>query len=104
MQFDPIRFPHDGNWLSNEIHDRGLKMGLYTSNGLYTCQDLPASEFRELSDATSFANWEIDFFKYDYCHNVQLSPTAYGIYGLDAVSYTHLKPDQSNQILYRYGR
>lgn len=26
LQFDPIRFPHDGNWLSNEIHDRGLKM------------------------------------------------------------------------------
>lgn len=42
LQFDPIRFPHDGNWLSGQIHDRGLKMGLYTSNGLYTCQDLPA--------------------------------------------------------------
>ena len=82
LQFDPIRFPHDGNWLSNYIHERGLKIGVYTSNGLYTCQDLPASEFRELCDATSFAEWEIDFFKYDYCHNVQLPATAYGIYGL----------------------
>lgn len=97
LQFDPIRFPHDGNWLSNEIHDRGLKMGLYTSNGLYTCQDLPASEFRELSDATSFANWEIDFFKYDYCHNVQLSPTAYGIYGLDVA-----KPYAPGTEVYEY--
>lgn len=82
LQFDPIRFPHDGNWLASELHDKGLKVGLYTSNGLFTCQDLPASEFRELSDATSFAEWEIDYFKYDYCHNVQLSPTAYGIHGI----------------------
>ncbi|WP_195985758.1 NPCBM/NEW2 domain-containing protein [Clostridium sp. D33t1_170424_F3] len=82
LQFDPIRFPHDGNWLSQQLHDKGLKVGLYTSNGLFTCQDMPASEFRELSDATSFAEWEIDYFKYDYCHNVQLSTTAYGIHGL----------------------
>ncbi|WP_040197848.1 NPCBM/NEW2 domain-containing protein [Candidatus Soleaferrea massiliensis] len=82
LQFDPIRFPHNGKWLSGYIHDRGLKMGLYTSNGLFTCQDLPGSEFHELTDATSFAEWEIDYFKYDYCHNVQLSSGSYGIYGI----------------------
>lgn len=97
LQFDPIRFPHDGNWLTTQLHDKGFKVGLYTSNGLFTCQDMPASEFRELSDSTSFAEWEIDYFKYDYCHNVQLSTTAYGIYGLKVA-----KPYEPGTEVYAY--
>ncbi|WP_040197058.1 NPCBM/NEW2 domain-containing protein [Candidatus Soleaferrea massiliensis] len=97
LQNDPLRFPHGMKWLADYVHDRDLKIGLYTSNGLFTCQDLPASEFRELQDAASFAEWGIDYFKYDYCHNVQLSTTAYGIYGIKIG-----KPNTPGTEIYEY--
>ena len=76
---DPVRFPSGIKALADYAHDNSLKLGLYTSNGLFTCEDLPGSEFKEKSDAASFAEWGIDYFKYDYCHHVQLSTKAYGI-------------------------
>ncbi|WP_040196336.1 NPCBM/NEW2 domain-containing protein [Candidatus Soleaferrea massiliensis] len=79
LQSDPIRFPDGIKGLADYVHERGMKIGLYTSNGLYTCQDLPASVFNEERDAASFAQWGVDYFKYDYCHNVQLSTMSYGI-------------------------
>ena len=74
MQGDFSTFPHGIKWLVDKINDLGLKVGIYSSNGTLTCEDLPASLYNEQIDAETFAEWGIEYFKYDYCHHV-LIPT-----------------------------
>ncbi len=74
MQGDFSTFPHGIKWLVEQINELGLKAGIYSSNGTLTCEDLPASLYNEQIDAETFAEWGIEYFKYDYCHHV-LIPT-----------------------------
>ena len=74
LQGDLTTFPHGIKWLVNEVNNLGLKLGIYSSNGTLTCEDLPASLYNERIDAETFAEWGIEYFKYDYCHHV-LIPT-----------------------------
>ncbi len=74
MQGDLTTFPHGIKWLVKKVNDMGLKLGIYSSNGTLTCEDLPASLYNERIDAETFAEWGIEYFKYDYCHHV-LIPT-----------------------------
>lgn len=74
MQGDLTTFPHGIKWLVEQVNDLGLKLGIYSSNGTLTCEDLPASLYNERIDAETFAEWGIEYFKYDYCHHV-LIPT-----------------------------
>lgn len=55
--------------LIEEINEMGLKVGLYSSNGTLTCEDLPASLGNERIDAKTLASWGCEFFKYDFCHH-----------------------------------
>ena len=72
LQFDQSTFP-DGPMLIDKLHDLGFKVGLYSSCGCMTCEDLPASYGFEKKDALRFVSWGIDYLKYDYCHVVDLS-------------------------------
>ena len=74
MQGDLTTFPHGIKWLVDEVNKLGLKLGIYSSNGTLTCEDLPASLYHERVDAETFAEWGLEYFKYDYCHHV-LIPT-----------------------------
>ena len=74
MQGDLTTFPHGIKWLVNQVNDLGLKLGIYSSNGTLTCEDLPASLYNERIDAETFAEWGVEYFKYDYCHHI-LIPT-----------------------------
>lgn len=74
MQGDLTTFPHGIKWLAEQVNNLGLKLGIYSSNGTLTCEDLPASLYNERIDAETFAEWGIEYFKYDYCHHV-LIPT-----------------------------
>lgn len=74
MQGDLTTFPHGIKWLVQQVNDLGLKLGIYSSNGTLTCEDLPASLYNERIDAETFAEWGVEYFKYDFCHNV-LIPT-----------------------------
>ncbi len=74
LQGDFSTFPHGIKWLVEQINALGLKVGIYSSNGTLTCEDLPASLYNEQIDAETFAEWGIEYFKYDYCHHV-LIPT-----------------------------
>ncbi|NNF63349.1 MAG: glycoside hydrolase family 27 protein [Acidimicrobiia bacterium] len=65
---DPERFSMGIGPLVQEVHDRGLLFGIYSSAGTHTCEDLPASYGFEQVDADTFAEWEVDFLKYDFCH------------------------------------
>lgn len=76
LQGDLVRFSSGIKWLSDEIRSRGLKIGLYTSNGDYTCEDLPASLGNEKTDAETFADWGVEYFKYDFCHNIKIPSVA----------------------------
>lgn len=55
--------------LIKQLNSRGFKVGLYSSNGNLTCEDLPASLGHERLDAKTLASWGCEFFKYDFCHH-----------------------------------
>ena len=73
LQGDLESFPSGIADLGKRINALGLKMGLYTSNGSLTCEDLPASLGHEEIDAKTFASWGAEYFKYDFCHNEKIS-------------------------------
>ena len=53
--------------LTDYIHYKGLKAGLYTSPGPLTCAGFAGSWEHEKQDARQFAVWGFDFLKYDWC-------------------------------------
>lgn len=69
LQGDLATFPSGIKALTQAVNSYGLKMGIYTSNGTLTCEDLPSSLYHERTDAETFAEWGIEYFKYDFCHN-----------------------------------
>jgi alpha-galactosidase len=60
------RFP-DMNALTDYIHSRGLKAGIYTSPGPTTCAGHVGAYQHEELDAQRFAEWAFDFLKYAWC-------------------------------------
>ncbi len=60
------RFP-DMKALTDYIHGKGLKAGIYTSPGPLTCAGYVAAWQHEQLDAQRFAEWGFDFLKYDWC-------------------------------------
>ena len=65
---DPITFPSGIKGLAKQIHSLGLKIGIYSDDGTETCGGYPASLGYESLDATTFAEWDIDYLKYDDCN------------------------------------
>ena len=65
------RFP-DMKGLADYIHAKGLKAGLYSSPGPYTCGGCTGSWQHELQDAKSYAAWGFDYLKYDWCSYTQV--------------------------------
>jgi len=55
------------NALTEYIHSKGLKAGIYTSPGPLTCAGFAGSYQHEEQDAKQFAAWGFDFLKYDWC-------------------------------------
>lgn len=53
--------------LADYVHSKGLKFGLYSSPGPLTCGRYLGSHGYEVEDANAFAQWGIDFLKYDMC-------------------------------------
>lgn len=65
---DPAKFPSGMRALADDIHSLGLKFGIYSCAGTKTCAGCPGSQGYEEIDARTFAEWGVDFLKYDYCH------------------------------------
>ena len=59
-------FP-DMKALTDYIHAKGLKAGIYTSPGPRTCAGFEGSYQHEAQDARQFADWGFDLLKYDWC-------------------------------------
>ena len=60
------RFP-DMKALADYIHAKGLKFGIYSSPGPKTCAGYTGSMGYEEKDAETYAEWGVDFLKYDWC-------------------------------------
>ncbi len=67
LQADPEKFPHGMKYVADKIHALGLKFGMYSCAGTVTCAGYPASYEYEFIDAKTFAEWGVDYLKYDYC-------------------------------------
>jgi alpha-galactosidase len=67
LRAHPTDFPNGMAALADYVHDRGLRFGLYSSAGSHTCQGYPATLGREQRHAEQFAEWGVDYFKYDNC-------------------------------------
>jgi len=63
------KFPSGIKALADYVHSKGLKLGIYSDAGYYTCQKQPGSLGHEQVDADTFAYWGVDYLKYDNCYN-----------------------------------
>ncbi|XP_008800438.1 alpha-galactosidase [Phoenix dactylifera] len=69
------KFPSGIKALADYIHAKGLKLGIYSDAGFYTCsKQMPGSLGYEDQDAKTIASWEVDYLKYDNCYNDGSSP------------------------------
>ena len=74
---DPAKFPNGMKAVADYVHSKGLKFGMYSCAGNLTCAGYPGSFEHEFIDAQTFAEWGVDFLKYDYCYH---SPIIHGKY------------------------
>lgn len=65
---DPALFPHGMKYVSDYVHSKGLKFGMYSCAGFMTCAGYPSSYGHEFEDARQFAEWGVDYLKYDFCN------------------------------------
>jgi len=65
---DPKKFPHGMKDLADYVHSLGFKFGMYSCAGVQTCAGYPSSYDHEFVDAQTFADWGVDYLKYDFCN------------------------------------
>ena len=73
---DPKNFPSGMKSLIDYVHSKGLKFGIYSCAGNKTCAGRPASRGHEYQDAISYAQWGVDYLKYDWCDTKGLNAEA----------------------------
>lgn len=79
---NPEKFPSGIKALADYIHSKGLKFGLYSDAGYLTCGGHPGSLGYEYQDARQYAEWGVDYLKYDWCHTGNKSaPDSYLLMG-----------------------
>lgn len=70
---DPEKFPNGMKALADYIHAKGLKFGLYNCAGATTCAGYPGSRGHEYQDARTYASWDVDYLKYDWCDTEKIN-------------------------------
>ncbi|XP_022146815.1 alpha-galactosidase 3-like isoform X2 [Momordica charantia] len=71
---DANSFPQGIKALADYVHGKGLKLGIYSDAGELTCQRRPGSYGQEFRDAMMFADWGVDYLKYDNCYDMGIEP------------------------------
>lgn len=82
---NPELFPNGMKYIADYIHANGMKFGMYSCAGIKTCAGYPSSYGYEYEDAKQFADWGVDYLKYDFC-NFPLSGDAKNAYLTMAVA------------------
>jgi alpha-galactosidase len=74
VKVNATRFPSGLAALADYVHVKGLKLGIYstpntkTCSGIYgSCTNCVGSKDYETIDAQTYADWGIDYLKYDKC-------------------------------------
>jgi alpha-galactosidase len=67
------KFP-DMKALTDYVHSKGLKIGLYSSPGPKTCAGHEGSYQHEELDARRYGDWGFDYLKYDWCSYGNIVP------------------------------
>lgn len=76
LTWDKARFPSGMPGLASWLHERDFKFGLYTSAGDVTCNSggrplpIPGSKGHYDDDAALFAQWGVDYIKFDWCGDI----------------------------------
>jgi alpha-galactosidase len=86
------KFP-DMKALADYVHGKGLKLGIYSSPGLKTCAKYEGSYGHEEQDAQTWAQWGIDYLKYDLCSfrdQMKQAPTAEAAHKMMVDAYTKM--------------
>ena len=78
IQADPRKFPSGIKALAGYVHSKGLKLGIYSDGGAKTCGGYAGSRGHEYQDAQMYAQWDVDYLKYDWCGCEDLN--AKGVY------------------------
>ncbi|KAL4821209.1 glycoside hydrolase superfamily [Aspergillus spinulosporus] len=76
LQANATGFPDGIKALADEVHDKGLKLGIYGDSGIFTCAFRPGSWGYEERDALTIAGWGVDYLKYDNCGGFQAMTNA----------------------------
>lgn len=64
---DPVKFPNGIGYVAEQLHQRGLRLGIYSDAGTKTCGKCFGSYTYETTDANAYARWKVDLLKYDFC-------------------------------------
>ena len=79
---DPVKFPGGMKALAAYVHAKGLKFGIYGCAGSKTCAGYPGGRGHEFQDARTYASWDVDYLKYDWCNRGTANgPETYRIMG-----------------------
>jgi len=78
---DQSTFPSGIKNLADYVHSKGLKFGLYTDRGNFTCAQRPGALNYEMVDAKTYASWGVDYLKEDSCYATQDHEQAFAEYG-----------------------
>ncbi|MEA4935274.1 MAG: putative Ig domain-containing protein [Paludibacter sp.] len=87
----PNRDFEDMKGLTDYLHNRGFKAGIYISPGPWTCQCYAGSFGFEDKDARQFADWGFDYLKYDWCGYKKVVPNK----SLEEMKAPYIKMGQS---------
>lgn len=69
LQAHPEKFPSGMKALGDYLHERGFKFGIYNCAGRKTCAGYPGGWGHEYQDALKYAEWGVDYLKYDWCNS-----------------------------------
>ena len=76
LRGSPKLFPSGMGALGELLHSKGLLYGIYSSAGFTACNGFPGSFGHEEADAQRFADWGVDYLKYDNCADGGVDPYA----------------------------
>ena len=71
---DLQKFPSGMKALADYLHQRGMKLGIYSDAGTNTCACYTGSLGHEYQDAYVYAYWGVDYLKYDWCFTNNINP------------------------------
>lgn len=83
---DAKNFPDGIKPVADYVHSKGLKLGVYTDAGHFTCQHRPGSYDHEKQDIDTYASWGVDYIKIDWCYAEGLDPETQYIKFRDAIA------------------